>query len=594
MSHQGQHYPVPDQINAWTIEEWGFRLDALHEAQDDPPPNVAGLMARAPQELTSRIVALGAKYDRAGEPSIRTTVVNKMRERLAQVEASDVEGTANVYWWPATVDDANGLEYAQGLLEALNDPAGRLAAAAAGLATGRLAPELAPKLLLTGQSAELFHRSEMTPELIRRVVPALYDERTDEVFSAVRSNQGAAFSMDLAAGVANRSPAAAFEGAAAAYDHLDEGARDELLSLLEVHAKPEQEPVVARFASDSLPAARQRRVRAILLIGRLLPKGGTVPEYLSAALSVSHRPIHDAVLTAVQAALPRDAEMARGLREIAAGDGQAAGGARRTLEALTGAYLKDLAERTDYQRRRDTLTLLGATARRDSVPALLGHVGESTPDDEPLVHRSAAEALAEAALHQKFLPDEIDQLGTLIEEEGDQPARQALNDALARAALGEDAAINVLYDDLLGRMPVGKHSADALFGPEKTTLIRALTLYHNDAAQGEKGWPGAILQLNIAAERLTRAAYRFVGTSPNIKAQIAADPRKPDYGNLLSSLQGKLIKAAAPLTTLHQLRSSNTEYPHPGQTPTQATMTTARESFRLGALVLVGVLEQNA
>jgi hypothetical protein len=121
-----------------------------------------------------------------------------------------------------------------------------------------------------------------------------------------------------------------------------------------------------------------------------------------------------------------------------------------------------------------------------------------------------------------------------------------------------------------------------------------LTLYHSDAAWGEKGWPGAILQLDLIAEKLTRAAYRFVGTSQALKTQIANDPREPDYGSLLKSLQGKLNKAEGPLTTLHLLRSSHTEYPHSGTRPTQATMTTALESFRLAAVILVGVIEQNA
>lgn len=594
MTNQGHHYPVPDQISTWTIDDWRFRLDALVETEGGRPPNAASLMSQAPEELAPRIIALGAKYDHATDPTIESTVVTKVKARLAQVDPADVESIADACWWPSSVEDADGLGYTEVLLEGLGDPTARLAVVAAGLVTGRLAPELAPRLLSTAQSAELWHRPEWTSDLTRRVVPALYDERPEEVFNAVRSNQGAGFSIDLAAAVASRSPTAAFEGAAAGYDGLDDAGRDELLSLLEAHASADQEPVVARFASDSNPGARPRRVRGIALAGELLPKGGTVPTYLSDALSVSHRPIQDAALGAVETAQPRDAEMARRLRGIAAGDGNAAGGARKTLDGLTSAYLDDLTGHIDHQRRRETLGLLGATARRESIPALLDHVGENTPEDDPLVHRSAAEALAEAAAHQKFEPDEVDRLGRLIDEEGDTAARQSLNDALARAVLGEGAAINVLYDDLLGRQPVGNHSADALFGAEKAALVRALTLYHNDASQGEKGWPGVLQQLDLAAEKLARAGYRFVGTSQSIKDQIAADPRKPDYGSILSSLQGKLAKAEAPLTTLHLLRSSHTEYSHSGQKPTLANMTTARDCFRLGALILVGVLEQNA
>ena len=591
---QSHLYPLPDQVNQWTTDDWAFRLDAILESNGERPPNIVALMTQAPSELAPRVVALGAKYDHAAEPPIRSAVVTQMTRHLDQVDASDVDAVAAIYPWPTSETDADGLEYLSTLLEAINDAGARLAAVAAGLATGRLSPMLAPKLLLVSQSAELLHRPEMTPALIRSVSPALYDERQDEFFAAVRSNQDAAFSIDLAAGMASRSPKAAFSNAAFAYDGLDDAGREELLSLLEANAEPEQEPVVARYVSDTKPAARPRRVRAIALVGRLLPKGGTVPDYLTAALGASHKPILDAALAAIGTAQPRDPEMARGLREIASADGPVAGAARKTLDAMTTAYLADLDEPIDIARRRETLALLGAAARRECVPALLGHVGENTPEDEPLVHRSAGEALAEAASHQRFEPADVDQLGRLIEEEGDTQAREALGNALARAVLGEEAAINVLYDELLGRPPSGKHTPDALFGPEKAPLIRALTLYHSDAAWGEKGWPGAILQLDLIAEKLTRAAYRFVGTSQAIKTQIANDPREPDYGSLLTSLQGKLSKAEGPLTTLHLLRSSHTEYPHSGKKPTQATMTTALEAFRLAAPILVGVIEQNA
>lgn len=593
MTDQADRYPVSDQIDKWTEADWIFRLDALL-LDDDPPPNVAALMVKAPASLTPKVVALGAKYVEADEPAIRSAVVDKVRDRVAGLDGSDSDAIGAAYSWPSSAGDDDGLAFTASLLDDLNDPAGRLDAVMAGLVKKRLSPKQAAALLMDGQSAELIHRAEMTPALKRRVSPAFYDERKDEFYQVVLSNQGASFSMDLAAAIASRSPRAAFEGAVGAYDGLTESQRDELLTLLEKHATVEQEPVVARFASDSKPAARARRVRGIMLAGRLLPKGGVVPAYLADALSVSHRPIQDAVLGAVEAAQPRDLEVARRLRGIAAGDSNAAGGARQTLEGMTAAFLADLDGDIDQQRRRETLGLLGATARRASVPRLLGHVGENTPEDDPLVHRSAAEALAEAAAHEKFEPDEIDQLGRLIDEEGDLEARVALNNALARATLGEDAAINVLYDDLLGRPPKGQHSAVALFGAERDALVRALVLYHNDASQGEKGWPGVLQQLDLAAEKLTRAAYRFVGTSQAIKDQIAADPRKPDYGSILSSLQGKLAKAEAPLTIVHQLRSSHTEYSHSGQKPTQDNMTTVKDCFRRGALILVDILEQNA
>ncbi len=594
VTFQSHLYPLPDQVSQWTEDDWAFRLDAILETEGTRPPNIVALMTQAPPELSPRITALGGKYDHAAEPPIMSAVVAQIQRHMGQIDPTDFESVAAAYPWPASVTDEVGLAYLLALLEAMNDAGGRLSAVAAGLATGRLVPALAPKLLLVSQSAELLHRPEMTPALIRSVSPVLYDERPDEFFAAVRSNQDAAFSIDLAAGMASRSPRAAFSNAAAAYDGLDDASREELLALLEAHAEPEHEPAVARYVSDTKPAARPRRVRAIALVGRLLPKGGTVPDYLKAALGASHKPILDTALAAIGTAQPRDPEMARELRQIAAVDGPVAGAARKTLDAMTAAYLADLDEPIDIARRRDTLALLGAAARRECVPALLGHVGENTPEDEPLVHRSAAEALAEAAAHQKFEPADVDLLGRVIEEEGDTHAREALGNALARAVLGEEAAINVLYDEFLGRAPSGKHTPDALFGPEKAPLIRALTLYHSDAAWGEKGWPGAILQLDLIAEKLTRAAYRFVGTSPAIQAQIANDPREPDYGSLLTSLQGKLGKAEGPLRTLHMLRSSHTEYPHSGKKPTQATMTTALESFRLAVPILVGVIEQNA
>jgi hypothetical protein len=162
---------------------------------------------------------------------------------------------------------------------------------------------------------------------------------------------------------------------------------------------------------------------------------------------------------------------------------------------------------------------------------------------------------------------------------------------LARAILGEDQAAALLYE-LIGFTPQALPSA--LFGAEKEPLLTAAGLYEKSRNLGEAGWPGMIQQLDIMAMCLARAAYLVYGDNEGTKETIRRDSQRPDWGSLVNQLSGSLSKAKGPLTTLHDLRSGETQYSHPGPAPTPDTMTTAHKTFADGARVLLGNLDKAA
>lgn len=209
-------------------------------------------------------------------------------------------------------------------------------------------------------------------------------------------------------------------------------------------------------------------------------------------------------------------------------------------------------------------------------------------------HHAAAAALAEVARTQALSPDEIERLGQTLEgdePEADPQARSQLASAWARASLGEDAALQVLYD-LIDFHP--KSNPDALFHGEKDRLVRHVGLYTNDVARGEKGWPNVIMQLDLIAEKVVREAFLLEGGSEPMKEMIRSDPRKPDYGGLVNAFGGKLTSAQPHLQILHDLRCTKTEYTHSGTRPTEEDVDTAHRAFINGIKPLIGILDSDA
>lgn len=100
-------------------------------------------------------------------------------------------------------------------------------------------------------------------------------------------------------------------------------------------------------------------------------------------------------------------------------------------------------------------------------------------------------------------------------------------------------------------------------------LVRQLSLCARARDQGESGWGVAIAHLDNVAERLVRAAYLVCeGGSESIKEEIRNDPGEPDCGRLIGapSSVGKLKGIQDDCSVLHDIRSKNSEVPHPGET----------------------------
>jgi len=176
------------------------------------------------------------------------------------------------------------------------------------------------------------------------------------------------------------------------------------------------------------------------------------------------------------------------------------------------------------------------------------------------------------------------------EREADPDARSDLSAALARVQLGDDAALEILYDEL--DFPV-KGDPEKLFGIEKDPLVRQLGLYARFRDMGDVGWGVAITHLDNVAERLVRAAYLLCpGGSDRIKREIASDPRKPDYGALIGALSS--VKELKPVQDdcgkLHDIRSKSSEVPHPGEQPDHDTWVTAQHCFKEVAKVCIRIL----
>jgi hypothetical protein len=308
----------------------------------------------------------------------------------------------------------------------------------------------------------------------------------------------------------------------------------------------------------------------------------------------THAPIREAALNAIAQARPRDRDLVGTLRDAGSNGGPTAAPARRTLDVLVADFMATLGEDPSDQMRIETLALLGAAARPQAIDTLLDHLGDSQISDGINVHQAAASALADLARHHpQFTPEQINRLGGLLDgekSEVDGQARHSLEEAFANASIGDQSF--VVLEDLLGGYAFG--DPDALFAPaQKVKLSRAISLYKNEQSRGEAGWPGLIQQLDIASEQLMRAAYLVFGDSDKMKAMILEEElNKPDLGSLITALQGNLKSAQSHLQILHDLRSKNTEYSHPGQKPTREDVAQAELHFREGAKVLVGELKQ--
>jgi hypothetical protein len=579
--------------NELSEDGWRVRFEALRTLPvGNPVPNLGPLLDQAPANRSADVIEIAAMFAATPNMALGPVAVRAAQKRIGTIAAGDWgEELVEVFFWPGSVESEPIALLKAVLDETLQQEMTRRAGIiAAAFVTDTVSAEVAAALVRDGTTADVLRAPCLTGTHLRALLPALYGSPPAETSAAVRQCQTERFSLDLCAGLAGLDPSAAFQGASVAYDGLDGGQRDELVGLLDAHATAEHLPLLEKFM-ESAPAARDRRVRALKVAGRLVTPRTTMPVYFSEALRQNHSPIRQAALDAIAEARPRDRELVVSLRDLA-GSGPIAAAARRALDALVSDYIATLDELPTDPVRKETLALLGAAARPQAIDLLLDHLGLSQIHDGTDVHQAAAAALADLSHHQPFAPEQIDRLGALIDDDGaevDPQARVGLEEAFANASIGDKAF--VVLKDLLG-FTFG--DPDALFLPaQRAKLGRALSLYKNDRSRGEPGWPGVIQQLDIAAEQIVRAAYLVHGDSEPMKAMIRDEEHnKPDLGSLIQSLGGKLKNAKPYLELLHEARSTKTEYPHPGTKPTAEDVDQAERNFREGVKVLIGQLKQ--
>jgi hypothetical protein len=584
-------------------EEWNRRLRELLKLPNRTPiPNLQDLLERVPAHALPR--ALPAVVEAAVKlgPEDDEGVLQAASQAINQYRLLDPSGTelpldqlGASLWWPRRKKDEEELQARlRKVLSGALDPAGIAELIAHAVVQGHLSVALAGWLVPSGQE-EVSLRSAVPgtirTELVREL--AGYEKDSESLSAAVLTLQAEDFNIDLAEGIAEQAPGIAFSGAETKFADLAEADKDKLVELLEKHGDRTNLDLLDAIARDTLRENRKRRARAAKRIGQILGPGEALPPSVTGLLQSARSDLRTVGAEIIADIKPRDIELCRELRDIT-GSGSAAKRAQDAREALAASYAEALSESPAKEERMLLLELLGGAAVKASVDPLLAHVGGDALDDDPVVRRQAAKALEETSTFVTLSEAQLAALVQAVEgddAEADEDAREALQAALARALLGEDAALQHLYD-LIGFKP--KAEPDRLFGDEKPTIIRHLGLYATAKERGEKGYPEQISQLDIVAERVLRAAYLRLGDSEPIKTQIRAGGTAPDHGALIqatSSIQ-KLHGARNNLGVLHQLRSEKTEITHPGAPPDESDVRRAESSFQDASKILVGALDE--
>ncbi len=118
-------------------------------------------------------------------------------------------------------------------------------------------------------------------------------------------------------------------------------------------------------------------------------------------------------------------------------------------------------------------------------------------------------------------------------EKRDPAARELLKNALHKASLGPDEALDLLLETI---SPAALPSE--LFGPEHTTIVRQFALYKLERDRGPAGWATALTHLDNVAERLMRATYLRFGTHDKVKQRILETLRRTRLRQPPHSLRG--------------------------------------------------------
>jgi hypothetical protein len=601
-----QLWPALDPIvRTWDQGRWSELLDALSATPDDQLPDaLSDLFALAAKEESAVLMRIAAR--RPDDLPLLEVARAKALEQFRWIDTGELlgisgattEGTQDLcpvdaFWWPETGNEA-GFKYLHEILASA--PAvelGQILQQAYDLGRASAAEVAAtlPDSLVAPFVTELRRLASTAAKPSRPMMLALHESHPEPFRQEAQAVQAQSFDLDIAAVVAATDPQVAFTNSEAAFDALSEERQDELLDLVEKYGGAGQIEIVLRFASSTDKQDRPRRARAFALYAKLVPPG-PVPQCVVDGLKVADSAVSEAAFAAVSALHPRDIDLLQSLRDMARTDGNVARLSAQALDTISAKYVSELSNGVSEGDRVVILTLLGAAARSTAIDPLLGHLGDAD-SDAPLVHLAASAAVLEATPFVDWSSAQLKRLSDLLDgpaQENDPAVRENLSQALHRASLGADEALDLLYGELAVYRPTAL--PEAMFGPERATLLRQLALFKGERDRGAVGWAIALTHLDNVAERIVRAAYLQYGGSEKIKARIQRSPRDPEYGGLLQACDGELTKAKAALTELHRIRGEETEVPHPGQPTTQQSWDQAIRLFQTGARICLALLDK--
>jgi hypothetical protein len=583
----------------WSTAEWRRRLQALKTPISDEAQ--AWLIQNAPPSTLKQLLTVmlaGAVTE--SDSSALEELGERINQHLAAEPEPDAEGESqppeeidllDATPWGAAKSDEEAPHISAFLVAALM-PSDVAELVAQAYAAKKLSAENALALIPDGhESAALRH---LEPgDRRRRLAEELIREREEVALEAVGTAQTAAFSVDLAAAAAEHSPEQAFAGGMDGYEGLSQGERDELVGVLEQWGTESELPLLETVMADGHRYATNRRIRAADRAGQLIQPRGDVPEALVSLLGSNKGNLRQAAIRNIEQARPRNDEVIRSLRAIAAGGGVPGDLSAAALDAIAGDLIEDLGPDPDRNKALALLPLLGQTGRSRAFSTLFRFVGEDAVWDDVDVRRAAAHATADAAEGVKDISlDDQTALAELIEGDGrevDPDALGQLNVALSRVLLGGDEALAALYDEFLpGNAPAV--DPDVLFGAEKKTIVTHMGLYCKAKAGNERG--RQITQLDLVAAALARAAYLHYGQSEPLKAEIRASLKQKDYANLIGAIGNTpdMRNIRGQLETIHDLRSEKGQEAHPGEPATDDDVASARSALKRVATVCVQLL----
>jgi hypothetical protein len=587
---------IGDLEGTWTPAEWDRRLGSLSRSRRPVPRHISvSLLQQAPPTAMAASVRLAVKQPCVDEePTLIREASENVRAWLENEVADDDDALlelSKAFYWP---ENASSEVMARiGEVVSAVCPGKEWEVIVPAFLSSAISVDSAVSLLPPGQyemSLEALGPSEDRLKLCQ----GLAERDPDLVCEIVRNMQGESFSLDLCEACAPTCPDAAFVGGDRAWGKMTESVKDTYVHLLCVHGTSEQLPLLSRVVADSKRRNTGRRCQATLRVSELTPKGGEVCASVLDLLDTGVPELMRAATEAIGAVCPTDASTLRKLRQAVSNGGVPADSADQAFAAVEDSLLALLEAEPETAERARILEGIGVCGSKRGVLRLLDHVGPAAEDTHLLARMAAAKALAENSLYDELSVDALERLARLLDGKAQEThieVRESLSMACVRANLGEDAALAELYN-LIGLTPRG--SADELFGKEKESLVRQLTLLAQEEKRGPAGWGAWLAILDTVAERLVRAVYVHVGVSQPLQDRIRRGVRgEPDYGELLQSLSSvpTLVKVKPFLETVHSLRCTDTEITHPGERPKEETVAAAKTPFQKAAKQIVGVLD---